>query len=152
MRTLHGISGLELAGLELGVEEGPGGAEKAKLETDELSFLRHVGQRDVLRIEAPAFGVGGVEGEEGAGERNTLLDHGVELEFVAGTGLMRDERPTGGVEGVVVYLGGLGAAGTGGRGEREDEDTALAGVVQERRRHHVRGRLLGTFGRGTEDG
>lgn len=114
------------------------------LERDELAFEREVGHGHPLGVEAPAFDVDGVEGEDGAGVGDAAFDHGRELHLVARAGFVSRKRPGGGCEGEVVVL--LGGAGGGRDTQRKDEFAGFAGVADEARRAHVWGGLLGGLG------
>ncbi len=78
-----------------------------------------------------------------------MLNHGIELQLVTRPRLMRRQRPRNGIKGEIVVLV-LRAAGRRWDVERQHELAALAGVVEEGRRRHMRGRLLRGLGRGGE--
>ena len=137
------------AALQLRIEERARRAQQAQLQREQLPVDRLVRLHDVLGVQAPAFRVGGVEGVQRPRQAHALLDHGIELQLVPGTRLVRGQRPGDGVEGEVVVLVALAAAGRR-YVQRQHELAALAGVVQERRRHHVRRRLLRGLGRGSQ--
>jgi len=145
LQHLVGTFGCYRAALQLRVQKSACRAQQAQLQRAQLSLRRLVRLHDVLGVQSPALGVGRVEGVERAREAHTLLHHRVELQFVARTSLVRGERPGDRIEGEIVVVV-LGAAVRRGNVERQDELAALTGVVQQRRWHHVRRRLLRGLG------
>ena len=78
-----------------------------------------------------------------------MLDHGVELQFMAGPCFVRGEGPRDRIESEVIVL--VHSAARCRRDiERQNELSALTGIVQKRRRTHVWGRLLRGFSRRRE--
>ena len=144
------IGGLEFAGLQFGIDESSRGTKQAKLQRDQLAVERHVRLDQVFGIESPAFGVGAVEGVADAGDGDAVLEHGIELQFVAGTGFVSGERPGRGVESEVVVFFGCALAGRGGDVQGKNELAFLSGVVQKGRRLHVGRGLLRGFGGGRD--
>ena len=75
-----------------------------------------------------------------------MLEHGIELQFVTWAGFVGGQSPGGGiVREIVIFIGGAFARGAGNI-QREDKFAFLPGVVQKRRRNHVRRRLLRGLG------
>ena len=77
-----------------------------------------------------------------------MFEHGIKLQLVAGTGLVRGERPGRRIESEVVVFLGAGLAGPCRNIQRQNKLALLPGIVQKWRRHHVRRRLLRGLGRG----
>src|SRR5207247_4974537 len=81
-----------------------------------------------------------------------MLQHGVKLQLVSRTRLVRGERPCCGIEGEVVVFLRSSLAGACRYVEWQNELAFFSGVVQKRWRDHVRRRLLRSFGgRGDTD-
>jgi hypothetical protein len=68
------------------------------------------------------------------------------LQFVPWSRLVRNHRPGGGIEVEIVICVCRRAVGSRNI-QGQDENPALTGIVQKRRRFHVRSRLLHRFGR-----
>ena len=77
-----------------------------------------------------------------------MLEHGIELQFVAGTGFVGGERPGRGVESEVIVFFGRALAGRRGAVQGKDELAFFSSVVQKGRRLHVGRGLLRGFGGG----
>ncbi len=141
--------GRHRAALQLRIKKGARGAQQPQLQRQQLSVGRLVRLHDVLGVQCPAFGVGGVERVLGARQAHALLDHGIELQLVTGARLVRGERPGDRVESEVIVA--VRRAAIRGRDiERQHELAALAGVVHQRRRRHVRGGLARRLRRGRQ--
>ena len=76
-----------------------------------------------------------------------MFQHGIELQLVSRAGFVRGQRPGRRIEGEVVIFLGAGLPRPGGNIQGQNELALLPGVVQKRRRHHVRRRLLRGLGR-----
>ena len=135
--------------LQFRIQERSGGTQQAQLQRQQLAFHRFVRLHDVLGVQPPAFSVSGVEGIQRPREADAVLYHGIELQFVAGPRLMCSQRPRHRIEGEVVVL--IFRTTRCRRNiQRQHELAALSGVVQERRRRHMRRRLLRGLGRGRQ--
>src|SRR5262249_31421801 len=76
---LRGLGWLNLARLQLGIKKRALRSQQSELQRDQLPFERHVRLRDVLGVETPALDIRAVERVSRARQRNTVLDHRIEL-------------------------------------------------------------------------
>ncbi len=142
-----GVRGLNLPRLQLRIEKRPRCPQQPVVERNQLPLERHVRLHDVFRIQPPTLDVGAVKGVANSGERNSVLEHRVELQLMSRPRLVRDQGPGRGIEGEVVILLGRLLSRRRRNIQRQDKLALLPAIVQEGRRHHVGRRLLRGLGR-----